>query len=153
MGLKELTRLIASKRNQPSNSHSHVGCSSLNIEVSGESEGSDRTLVSAYVSSGPVFIQGLPSLKVLLTALITKIGLYFCSFTFDRPTSRLPLPEEKWICDSRNLDVPLTERKEEFLYYLFIHKGLSASLSNCAYLLLESHPRLPAVPLTETDFH
>ena len=34
-------------------------------------------------------------------------------------------------------------RKEEFLYYLFIHKGLSASLSNCAYLLLESHPHLP----------
>lgn len=61
MGLKELTRLIASKR-KPSNSHSHVGCSSLNIEVSGESEGSDRTLVSAYVSSGPVFIKGLPSL-------------------------------------------------------------------------------------------
>jgi hypothetical protein len=44
-------------------------------------------------------------------------------------------------------------RKEEFLYYLFIHKGLSASLSNCAYLLLESNPRLTAVPLTETYFH
>lgn len=51
---------------------------------------------------------------------MTIIGLYFCSFTFDRPTSRLPLPEEKWICDSRNLDGPLTAKKSFFTTYLSI---------------------------------
>ena len=127
MGLKELTRLIASKRNLP---HSHVGCSSLNIEVSGESEGSDRTDVSAYVSSGPVF--GASFLESTFRIPLTKIRLCFFSFTFDRPTSRLPLPK----MDLRLPELRRTaHRKEEFLYYLFLHKGLSASLSNCAYCL------------------
>ena len=49
MGLKELTKLIAKKKKKPLSSHSHVGCSSLNIEGSGESEGSDQILVSAYI--------------------------------------------------------------------------------------------------------
>lgn len=48
MSLKELTRLIASKKKLLS-SHSHVGCSLPNIEGSGESEGLDRTLISAYI--------------------------------------------------------------------------------------------------------
>jgi hypothetical protein len=55
--------------------------------------------------------------------------------------------EEKCICDFWNLAVLLTANKNFSTTYLSI-KGLSASLSNCTYLLLESHPRLTVVPLT-----
>lgn len=81
---------------------------------------------------------------------MTIIGFSFCSFTFDRPPSTTGIKMDLRLPELRRT----AHRKEEFLYYLFIHKkGLSASLSNCAYFLLESNPRLPAVPLTETYFH
>lgn len=79
--------------------------------------------------------------------------VFFWGWNFDRPTSRLPLPEEKMICDSRNVR-RTAHRKEELMYYLFPHRRRRAHrYPTTPTYCVESHPRLPAVPRNETDFH